>query len=115
MPNFIKSLFVIADAQQSFFRHKNLIHFFDAVVTGHDIKHAKPDPEIFLLGSERIGIPPKNCLVFEDAPSGIEAGLAANMKCIGVGSADVLPGVEERITDYASIDINSLLNNGTVN
>jgi len=91
----------------------NLTEFFDAVVTGHDIIHAKPDPEIFLLGSERIGVPPEHCVVFEDAPSGIEAGLAAKMKCVGVGPEEVLPGVADRITDYAAIDIDALLENGT--
>ena len=60
---------------------------FDVVVDGTMITHSKPDPEIFLLAAKLLGIPPHHCLVFEDAESGVEAAVAAGMKCIGVGDA----------------------------
>lgn len=59
---------------------------FAVIVDGTMIKHTKPDPEIFLLAASRVGIPPGDCLVFEDAEAGIEAAIAAGMKCVGVGS-----------------------------
>lgn len=59
---------------------------FDTVVDGSMITHTKPDPEIFLLTAERLGVAPENCIVFEDAEAGVEAALAAGMKCIGIGS-----------------------------
>jgi len=90
----------------------NLTHFFDAIVTGHDISNAKPHPEIFLLGAEKLGVHPFHCIVFEDAPSGIEAGLAAGMKCIGVGSAEVLPDASEVMQHYDEIDIDAMLDTG---
>ena len=58
---------------------------FDTMVDGTMITHTKPDPEIFLLAASRLGIPPAECLVFEDAEAGVEAALAAGMKCVGVG------------------------------
>lgn len=90
----------------------NLTRFFDTIVTGHDFRKAKPDPEIFLLGAERLKIPAFHCLVFEDAYSGIEAALAARMKAVGVGSKDVLPNAPEVITDYGAIDVDALLDSG---
>ncbi|MFW6119069.1 MAG: beta-phosphoglucomutase [Planctomycetota bacterium] len=85
---------------------------FDAIVTGNDITKAKPDPQVFLLAAEQMGIPPFHCLVFEDAESGIEAALAAGMKAIGVGPRRVLPNAPECITDYDEIDIEALLDAG---
>ncbi|HPM31947.1 MAG TPA: HAD-IA family hydrolase, partial [Chryseolinea sp.] len=48
------------------------------------------DPEIFLLAAKKLGLDPKDCIVFEDAEAGVEAALAAGMRCIGVGSPDQL-------------------------
>lgn len=53
-------------------------------VTGSEITRKKPDPELFLVASSRMGILPKNCVVFEDAPSGVQAAKAAGAKCIAV-------------------------------
>ena len=90
----------------------DLARLFDVVVTGHDFERAKPDPEIFLLGADRLGIPPFHCIVFEDAYSGVEAGLGAGMKVIGVGSKEVLPNAPEVIQDYSEIDVPALLDTG---
>jgi HAD superfamily hydrolase (TIGR01509 family) len=53
-------------------------------ITGSDVKNKKPDPELFLLAAERIGIEPANCVVIEDAPNGVQAAKAAGAKCIAV-------------------------------
>jgi len=63
---------------------------FDAVADGNTIIKAKPDPEVFLKAAEMVGIKPENCVVFEDAVAGIEAALAAGMKCVGIGSENIL-------------------------
>ena len=63
---------------------------FDVVVDGNSIKEAKPNPEVFLKGAERLGISPENCVVFEDAVAGIEAAKNANMYCIGIGEPETL-------------------------
>ena len=62
-------------------------NLFDAIIDGNKVSKAKPDPEIFLKGAMEVNIPPSNCIVFEDAEAGIDAALAAGMKCIGVGNS----------------------------
>ena len=57
---------------------------FQAVVTGADVTRGKPDPEIFLTAAARLGIPPASCLVFEDAPAGVEAAHRAGMPAIAL-------------------------------
>jgi HAD superfamily hydrolase (TIGR01509 family) len=53
-------------------------------VTGSEVKSKKPDPELFLVAAGRMGIRPADCVVFEDAPSGVQAARAAGAKCIAV-------------------------------
>jgi len=90
----------------------NLAQWFDAVVTGDEIAKAKPDPEIFLTGACRLGVDPSACVVFEDAPAGIDAALAAGMKCIGVGSPELLTNAPATITDYGEIHLETLIQTG---
>ena len=61
--------------------------FFDAMVGAFDVKRGKPDPEIFLLAAERLGAAPSECLVFEDAPLGIEGARRAGMRAFGITSS----------------------------
>jgi len=68
-----------------------LIEYFDALVTGDDISHSKPDPEIYLKAAELLGIAADECIAIEDAPAGIESAKRAGMKCvafIGSGQQD---------------------------
>jgi beta-phosphoglucomutase len=64
--------------------------FFDAVIDGNVITKAKPDPEVFLLGAQALGVPPHRCIVFEDAEAGVEAARRAGMQCVGVGNPGIL-------------------------
>jgi beta-phosphoglucomutase len=57
--------------------------YFDALVTGHSLP-PKPQPAVFLLAAERIGIPPAGCVVIEDSIAGVEAARRAGMKCLAV-------------------------------
>lgn len=57
---------------------------FDAVVSGEDVERKKPFPDIYLLAAERIGVNPADCLVIEDAVSGVKAGKAAGAKCLAL-------------------------------
>ncbi len=56
------------------------------LVTADDVKQGKPDPEAYLLASERLGVAPEGCVVVEDAPAGIEAAHAAGMRVIAVAT-----------------------------
>lgn len=58
---------------------------FEAIVSAEDVHRGKPDPEVFLVAANKLGVAPKRCIVVEDAPHGIEAARAAGMKSIGVG------------------------------
>jgi beta-phosphoglucomutase len=57
---------------------------FAAIVAMEDTTRGKPDPEVFLLGAKKLGIPPARCIVLEDAPVGIQAAKAGGMRAVGV-------------------------------
>lgn len=59
---------------------------FDAIVSGSDVRAKKPDPAIFLEAARRLNIAPENCLVVEDAVNGVQAAVAAGMRCLGITS-----------------------------
>jgi beta-phosphoglucomutase len=61
-----------------------IAQYFDAVMSSEQVKHGKPAPDVFLAAAERMGVPPENCIVIEDAPAGIEAAHRAGMKAVGV-------------------------------
>ncbi len=65
-------------------------HLFDAVIDGNKVSKAKPDPEVFIKGADAVGVDVHECVVFEDAIAGVEAAIAGGMKCVGIGSPDVL-------------------------
>ena len=67
-----------------------LAHLFDEVVDGNSISEAKPNPEVFLKGAEKLGVLPEYCVVFEDAIAGIEAARNAGMYCVGIGEPETL-------------------------
>jgi beta-phosphoglucomutase len=56
--------------------------YFGAIVSAHDVVESKPHPETFLKAAKLLGVPPTDCLVFEDAPKGAEAAQNAGMKTI---------------------------------
>lgn len=60
---------------------------FDVIVDGNDIFNSKPDPEVFLKAAERLGLDPIECVVIEDAESGIEASIQSHMISFGIGEA----------------------------
>lgn len=69
--------------------------FFDAVADGTQIKHSKPNPEVFLLAASLLGVQPSRALVVEDAPAGIQAAKAGGFLAAGLGDA-----AKEQKTDF---------------
>ena len=57
---------------------------FDVIISGLDVVHKKPDPEIFLAAAKKLGLEPRECLVVEDAVNGVAAAKAAGMRCLGL-------------------------------
>lgn len=64
---------------------------FSAIVTGMDVTRGKPNPQVFLLAAERMGLPPARCAVVEDAPVGVKAANSAGMVSIGLASTGRTP------------------------
>ena len=83
---------------------------FDAIIDGTNTTMAKPHPEVFLKGAEALNIPPSQCVVFEDAEAGVEAALAAQMKCVGIGSPQNLGNAHLVIDGLHQMNV-SLLSN----
>ncbi len=82
-------------------RHADWINRFSVIVTGDDpeVHQAKPAPDLFVVAAQRLGTNPETTLVFEDAPSGLAAGIAAKMRVIVVPDPNMDParytGAEE--------------------
>lgn len=74
----------------------------DVITNVYNVNRPKPAPDVFVYAAEELGLLPKECLVFEDAESGVEAALAARMWVVGLGPGDrvgqahiVLPNLQE--------------------
>ncbi len=83
--------------------------FIDAIIDGHEIENSKPHPEVFLLAAESVGAAPAECLVVEDAVTGIEAARRAGMKSLGIGTKERLPNASIVVPNLEAISIDKLL------
>ncbi|MBD0825343.1 beta-phosphoglucomutase [Aestuariibaculum marinum] len=83
----------------------HLTHFFDAIVDGNQVTHAKPDPEVFLKAAQKMKVEPKKCIVFEDAVAGIQAANAASMISVGIGDAHVLHEADYVFKDFTKMSL----------
>jgi beta-phosphoglucomutase len=81
---------------------------FDAIVDGTMVTHAKPDPEVFMLAAGMLEVAVGQCVVFEDAAAGVQAALAAGMKCVGVGSEEQLGEADVVVARTGDIGIRAL-------
>ncbi len=92
---------------------RGLLEAFGANVCGRDLQRGKPDPEIFLLAAQELGIDPDRCFVAEDAPVGVQAALAGRMTALGVARLDdAAPlraaGADLVVTSLDEIDVEAL-------
>lgn len=74
-------------------------------VTAEDVSASKPDPEGFLRAADLLGIAPGDCVVFEDSGAGIQAGLAAGMRVIGVGTHAAAHNPTVLVTDLSQVSV----------
>ena len=74
--------------------------FFAAIAAGDEVTRSKPDPEIFLLAAQRLGIDPSMSIVFEDAPHGARGALDAGMGCVRV-----VTETTQRLTDFPPVHL----------
>ena len=82
-----------------------LLDDFDTIVDGNDVSTAKPDPEVFLIAAERLGIEPKDCIVIEDAFAGVQAANAAGMTSVAIGDPEVLKGADYNLTNTKELTV----------
>lgn len=80
----------------------NILPLFDAIADGTRAEKAKPDPEVFLIAASDLGIDPADCVVFEDAFSGIEAAHNGGMFAVGVGKRENLPNADAIVRDLSA-------------
>ncbi len=83
--------------------------YFATIVSVEDIRHGKPDPEVFLTAAGRVGSAAWECVVFEDAPVGIQAARAAGMYAVGVGTTHPLARLEEAGAHEAHATLEGLI------
>ena len=76
---------------------------FDSIVTGEDVINKKPSPDIYLKAAENLALKPYECLVVEDAVSGIRSGKSAGCKCLAVTSSFNAEALQEADWIYASL------------
>ncbi len=77
----------------------------EVFIIAEQVKHGKPQPDAYLLGAERLGLAPEDCVVVEDAAAGVMAGLAAGCKVIAVNAPDDTPGIENVDFDLSTLEI----------
>lgn len=85
-------------------------NYFSAIVSADDVKVSKPNPDTFLKAAEALGSHPQDCIVFEDAPKGVEAAFNAGMKAVvlttmhGEEEFKTYPNVLFLTKDYTTLD-----------
>lgn len=85
---------------------------FDVIVCGEDVNEGKPSPEIYLEAARRLGVSPSHCVVFEDAPLGVEAAVRGGMKCVAVTNshpAEALQGATRVVGSMEEMDLVQLI------
>lgn len=81
----------------------DLLPYFDSIVDGNSVTKAKPDPEVFLIAADNLGVAANSCVVFEDAVAGIQAANAANMVSIGIGDTEILNEADYNFNDFTEM------------
>ena len=76
-------------------RALNLERALDVILTREDVQKAKPDPEIYLLAAQKLGVSPEDCLVLEDSPNGVRAGVAAGMDVVALATPFTMAGLHK--------------------
>ena len=87
----------------------------ELIITAHDVVNGKPSPEPYLLGAERLGLAPGDCVVVEDAPAGVESGHKAGTKVIGVASTHTKEELLAKGADFVVDKLNNIIISKSVN
>lgn len=91
----------------------NIRHYLNAIVSADDVKISKPDEETFIKAAQLLNVNPEDCIVFEDAPKGVESANRAGMKCVVLTTTHAIeefedyPNILGFITDYNAPILNA--------
>ncbi|MGM0411396.1 MAG: beta-phosphoglucomutase [Bacillota bacterium] len=85
-------------------------NLFETISDGHSVENSKPAPDLFLHTAKKLDVEAEKCVVIEDAKSGIEGALAANMIAVGVGPEDRVGKAHYRYDKVKDIDLNEIIN-----
>jgi len=86
-----------------------ILDLFDGISDGYTVVRAKPAPDVFVYAAGTVGVPVSNCVVIEDAESGVEAALIAGMMAVGVGSQERVGKAHFRFNTTADIDLDLII------
>ncbi|KQT90824.1 hypothetical protein ASG49_13895 [Marmoricola sp. Leaf446] len=75
----------------------------DVLVTADDVAHGKPAPDPYVEAATRLGLDPADCVVLEDSPAGVEAGVAAGARVVGVSLPEGAPGTDLVVADLSEL------------
>lgn len=87
--------------------------YMQAIASGDDVTAGKPDPQVFLIAFERLGVSPRNGVVIEDAPAGIQAGVRASAATLGVTTTQTVEalqsaGADRVVASLADVTVDEL-------
>jgi beta-phosphoglucomutase-like phosphatase (HAD superfamily) len=94
------------EAIESVMTQLELLPLFSVVISSESVNRGKPHPDVFLVAAEKLNAAPKECVVLEDSLVGVQAALAAGMKCIAVPSGDA--AVAARMKELGARIVGSL-------
>jgi len=83
---------------------------FDVIGDGNSVKKSKPSPDIFLFGAERLGLAPEECVVYEDAESGVDAAKAGGFHSVGIGPEERVGHADVRFDTMGEATLKAIKN-----
>ena len=90
-------------------KNLGIMDVFDTISDGHSVENSKPAPDLFLHTAEKLGLDPESCVVIEDADSGIEGALAADMIAVAVGPEERFSKAHYRYDKVKDIDLDEII------
>ncbi|MEI7848279.1 MAG: beta-phosphoglucomutase [Chloroflexota bacterium] len=84
-----------------------ILALFDALIDGNKVTKTKPDPQVFLLGAEALGVSAVECVVFEDAVAGVQAAKAVGMFAVGIGQPEILSLADIVVAGLYEFDVDT--------
>ncbi|MGM0509258.1 MAG: beta-phosphoglucomutase [Fusobacteriota bacterium] len=87
----------------------NAEKYFDSISDGHSVKKGKPAPDLFWDAADKLGLKPEECVVVEDAASGVEAAKKAGMTAVGIGPEERVGKADYRYDKPKFIDLEEIL------